>query len=73
MLVSCAPMAAALLILRRLLSDFGTSGHLGAIVSMTLFVGVGALTYFGVMLIDGRDILLGLVNDFRGRRRGTRR
>ena len=40
---------------------------------MTLFVGVGALTYFGVMLIDGRDILLGLVNDFRGRRRGTRK
>ena len=73
MLVSCATMATALLILRRLLSDFGTSGHLGAIVSMTLFVGVGALTYFGVMLIDGRDILLGLVNDFRGRRRGTRK
>ncbi|MGN0847544.1 MAG: murein biosynthesis integral membrane protein MurJ [Kiritimatiellia bacterium] len=69
MLIASAAMAGVLVALKRAPADFGLGGRIGEIVAMAVFVGTGAAVYFGVMLVGGRDILWGLVNDFRGRRR----
>ena len=68
MLAASVAMVGVLLGLKRAPADFGLGDRLGAVVSMAVFVGSGAVVYFGILLVGGRDILLGLVNDFRGRR-----
>lgn len=68
MLAACAAMAAALVALRALCAGLAAYGTLGEVVAMAAYVVVGAGVYFAVMGACGRDVLLGLVRDFRGRR-----
>jgi putative peptidoglycan lipid II flippase len=68
MLAACAAMAGALAALRALCAGLVASGTAGEIAAMAAYVVVGAVVYFAVMGVCGRDVLLGLVRDFRGRR-----
>ena len=68
MLAACSAMAAALVGLRALCAGLASSGTAGEMAAMAAYVVVGAGVYFAVMGAFGRDVLLGLVRDFRGRR-----
>ena len=65
MLLASAAMVAALVGLCRALAPFAAQGTTGEIVSMAVYVVAGAGVYFGVMGLFGRDVLRGLLRDFR--------
>lgn len=69
MLGASAAMAGTLVALRHALAGLTASGPLGPILAMAVFVVGGALVYFGILAVFGRDLLVGLVRDFRGRRK----
>ena len=67
MLGASAAMVAALLVLRRVLAAVTAWGTLGEILSMAAYVAGGMAVYFAVMGVGGRDVLCGLLRDFRNR------
>ena len=68
MMVSSAAMAAVLLGLKSALADFARRGTGCSVLAMGVFVVSGAVVYLGLVGLCGRDVLRGLVRDFRGRR-----
>lgn len=68
MLVASGAMVAALLALKCLLASWSTGGAARATAAMAVFVAAGGIVYFGLMAAIGRDVLRGLVRDFRRRR-----
>jgi len=69
MLVASGVMAAGLLGLRQVLAGFAARGTMGEILAMAAYVVAGMGIYFVVMGIFGRDVLRGLLRDFRPHRR----
>ena len=67
MLGASAAMAAALLVLRHVLAAVTAWGTMGEILSMAAYVAGGMVVYFAVMGVLGRDVLRGLLRDFRNR------
>ena len=67
MVVASAAMTAALAGLKAVLPGVLPAGTPGQVLAMAAFVVVGAGVYFGVFAVCGRDVLRGLVRDFRRR------
>jgi len=67
MVAASAAMTAALFGLKAVLSGILPAGTLGQVLAMAAFVVTGAGVYFGVFAVCGRDVLRGLVRDFRRR------
>ena len=62
-------MGGVLVALRPLLAPSAASSTQGEILVMAVYVFTGMVVYFAFMGLFGRDILRGLIRDFRPRRR----
>ncbi len=67
MVAASAAMTAALVGLKAVLPGILPAGTPGQVLAMAAFVVAGAVVYFGVFAVCGRDVLRGLVRDFRRR------
>ena len=67
MLAATGAMTAVLVGLKTVLPGILPTGTSGQVLAMAAFVVAGTAAYFGVLGICGRDVLRGLVRDFRRR------
>ena len=69
MVVASLLMVGVLLVLRPFLTPFASRSTTGEILVMAAYVLTGVVVYFAFMGLVGRDVLRGLVRDFRPRRK----